>query len=457
MSISPLWLYVTKHRLSPWLSAAGLAAMLLAHPLWGGRDTAYWLLIALLALNGTVQIYRRRSAIPPWRLWLPASVTLAAFTASVLYNADSNQSLLVLLAALCSALAFPLSQIVLLWAGWSIAANPTSHQATATATATAPYPSIFFIAIAGAALSSTYALFQFSGLDPLPPATAFNDRIVSTFSNPNHFGNFAAAGLPVALGLCLKTQGRRRWAATAALSLIYSGLLVSACRGAWWAGIAGCLVYLMGGAWRQWRRLALLALLLAGITTGLMHRPALQGPDGPVSLGDRLASSRHIIGDQISQDSTINHRYFLWNRSWEMISDHPVLGIGYGNFQQKFPLYRDQASDGALFNSLRYHQKREETPYAHNEILHLWAETGIIGLLAALGLVGAGIASAIKRLSSSPNADPTWILLGLISVFLVHSQVSYPLRLAMNGTLFWLALGALFHTPKSFSSIYQRQ
>jgi len=36
-----------------------------------------------------------------------------------------------------------------------------------------------------------------------------------------------------------------------------------------------------------------------------------------------------------------------------------------------------------------------------------------------------------------------WAGLGIVTVMLVHSLVSYPLRLPLNGMIFWLALGIL--------------
>lgn len=405
--------------------ALGMTAMLLAHPLWGGRVWAYGLQSAAAAIVLATMACRRQLAFPS-RLYLPVAA-LAGASALSLSAASAPD---------WEALLLPLSQLLMLSAGWQLAAQHNRHRTA------------LYLLSAAAALAGAYGLLQFTALDPLEQATPFTDRIVSAFTNPNHFGNFAAAALPAGLGLYLHARGRPRLVTAIACILIYSGLLLSACRGAWWGGLAGCLVVCAGGAWRQWRALALLLLLCAAATAGLTHRPALQGPDGPVTLAQRLASSRHIVGeitgdrDAPTPDSTINHRYFLWARSWEMIRDHPLVGVGYGQFAEKFPAYRDRAADGRLFGSLRYHQKRENTAFAHNEYLHLWVETGLVGLLAFVWLVAAGTLPALKRAWNGPAE--IWILLGILSVFLVHSLVSYPLRLPFNGTVFWLCLGALY-------------
>ena len=412
-------------RLLAWAFGLGLPAMLLAHPHWGGRLWLYWLQTAAAAGLLVFMAHKRDLVLPP-RLYLPAAglVVAGAFSLARAPGHDWET------------LFFPLSNLLTLAAGWQLAASVPGRERA------------LLLLGALSALVGAYALVQFAGFDPLPPATPFKDRIVSVFTNPNHFGNFAAAALPAALGLYLYARGRPRLAAAAACLLVYCGLLLSACRGAWWGALAGCLVILAGGAWRRWKALAFLLVLLAAATAGLTRRPALQGPDGPITLAERLASSRHIVGELASApdaptpDSTINHRYFLWARTWEMIADHPLAGLGYGRFAAEFPAYRDRAADGKLFNSLRYHQKREDTAFAHNEYLHIWAETGLLGLAAFVWLVGAGTLPALRKAWKGP--PQAWLFLGILSVFLVHSLVSYPLRLPLNGSLFWLCLGALY-------------
>ena len=71
----------------------------------------------------------------------------------------------------------------------------------------------------------------------------------------------------------------------------------------------------------------------------------------------------------------------------KMARDRPVLGIGYGEFASPVPL-SGRLRDGAWYGSLIGAQQMEDTRYAHNELLHLWAECGLLGLLAFVWMIG---------------------------------------------------------------------
>ena len=72
--------------------------------------------------------------------------------------------------------------------------------------------------------------------------------------------------------------------------------------------------------------------------------------------------------------------------------------------------------------------------------MHLWAESGALGLLAFMWLVGrlGGWLIAGLRRGASPYA---WSLVAALVAMLLHSLVSYPLRLPFNGLFFWVCLG----------------
>ena len=177
-------------------------------------------------------------------------------------------------------------------------------------------------------------------------------------------------------------------------------------------------------------------------------------------MSERILSTRHIIAPYVEsevpvaagvdsltpqievRDFTVNHRYFIWEVTWAMIQTRPLVGIGYGNYQKQFTVFRDSRREDAHFQSLVWTQQQEDTPYAHNEYLHLWVESGVLGLVAFLALVGLAGWEMLK-VAWRDASSYLWAGLGIITVMLVHSLVSYPLRLPLNGMIFWLALGIL--------------
>ena len=66
-----------------------------------------------------------------------------------------------------------------------------------------------------------------------------------------------------------------------------------------------------------------------------------------------------------------------------MAQDQPAFRVGYGEFASQFPRYRDTYAM-ALGMQSDLCTANGGYAYAHNELLHLWAECGLLGLLAFL-------------------------------------------------------------------------
>ena len=58
-----------------------------------------------------------------------------------------------------------------------------------------------------------------------------------------------------------------------------------------------------------------------------------------------------------------------------MIKDFPVVGVGPAYVKEVYPLFR------------RADAPRFRTPHLHNNVIQLWAERGILGLLAYVTLI----------------------------------------------------------------------
>ncbi len=78
-------------------------------------------------------------------------------------------------------------------------------------------------------------------------------------------------------------------------------------------------------------------------------------------------------------------RVYMWKAAVEMIKDHPMTGIGRGNWEKQarevyFPRYEKEW----IFSEDMY-------PHPHNIYLSYWVDTGIVGLMLFLGLWGVVI------------------------------------------------------------------
>lgn len=108
----------------------------------------------------------------------------------------------------------------------------------------------------------------------------------------------------------------------------------------------------------------------------------------PTGYLDRLGALGGIGTIQADVDPSIRGRTAELTAAWEMFVDHPLSGVGYGNYVTRYPEYaRDAGID-----------VRSTEREAHNLYLATAAELGLLGLaaMAALG-IGAFTALAVGR------------------------------------------------------------
>ncbi|MCC7263636.1 MAG: tetratricopeptide repeat protein [Candidatus Latescibacteria bacterium] len=293
-------------------------------------------------------------------------------------------------------------------------------------------------------------LLQYNGIHLVP--TVFGDLPVSTLGNPNFVAHYLELLIPLILALL--TVRRQRWEQAllwAALILTTAHLVVAASRAGWLA-LAVALGYWfwprLAGVRRRLHQVlaaALVALLLsAPLGLVLDSVPNGQGQSLNQSLTQLGAGTwERALSGFDRQNFSVAQRLIIWSDTIALIADHPLLGVGPGNFELYLPAYR----------SLARHQEwkalmgeRTNVAYeAENEYLEFAAEAGLPGLAAMLWLLGTLVWSGRRRLQH--QIDPTLrtltrgCLAGLIAT-LVHCLFSFNLQDPASATLFWL-LGGL--------------
>ncbi len=299
-------------------------------------------------------------------------------------------------------------------------------------------------------LLALYGLIQFFDFDFLPAEIIFQKagRIISTFENPNYFGNFLACILPIGIGLFLSCKTNKHLLYLMVCNaLLYLGILVSGSRGAWWAALFGISLTIFGSTWQTQpkipilKRSLFLSIIYTVITLSFSNQVIIkQTGHEDVAIGERLLSSRHILKpvetDQPGySEYALSHRRWIWHNTLHLIQKRPVLGYGLGQFKTAFSTHHQQTEP----NSSKY----ETVAFAHNEGLHIAAETGLPGLLGFLGLLASILIQIVRFLRNNSYPPHRWGLLGLVCAMLFDSQISYPLHLPLNGLIFWITLGLL--------------
>jgi len=281
---------------------------------------------------------------------------------------------------------------------------------------------ILILMIVAGAITGLYGIYQYTyapqtakiGLYDLSDEVAA--RVGSTFENPNFYAEYLVLMVPLGLALVLGSRGLfRRFAMGGATLLLFAALILTYTRGSWMAtGIGVILMSLLTNAWLVWVWIALFAVAFAAAP----------------GVASRLASITNITG------GTAGFRMKLWRIAAGIIREHPLIGVGIGNYYDVFTEYifrHPELSVGWVIYG------------AHNSYLTFWAETGIFGILSFVAIILISIKYGLY-LSRAKAKDRylSWInsaiVAGVIG-FAINSLTSNSFHHPQPAVFFWLLLG----------------
>lgn len=277
--------------------------------------------------------------------------------------------------------------------------------------------------------------------------------VISTvgLGNTSHLGDFLVLGFLVWTGIFL--VARRRWLAVAAiisLALHAAALIV-----AWSVHSnlsliisAAALLFLLRDyglseiVKRSRRRMAALFIGFA-IVVGFFVIDHPLNPHGSAVWKRTETASGGIFSEAFGSErwtSGLDTRYAIWLTTLEIIRNHAWLGTGAGNFVYTYPATISQLVQS---NPKLAPYGASWTNAAHNEILQIWSDLGIIGLALFVLMIGAAMKAYWDRLHAGTSFGNAMILsvgfCALIAMCL-QMQMNFPLRLPVSSMLFFLLL-----------------
>ena len=237
------------------------------------------------------------------------------------------------------------------------------------------------------------------------PAVA--DRLSGIFGADNlKLGLVLASLSPFAL-LPAARRGVLPWLAVAAVLGVV--ILLAGARAAWIS--FGLALVITGLRHWGWRRTGL-GLLVGGVLTVV----AASTSD---FLGPRIERSLEALEmEQEGVDFALSGRLVLWQTTADIIADHPLTGVGTDNFQRAYRAYAspdDQFVENGLPGAF----------HAHQIVLEVLSETGMVGLLLWL----AAVAIALRAWRFAPPevreraAAPALAL--LVTVFPLNTHLAF--------------------------------
>lgn len=294
--------------------------------------------------------------------------------------------------------------------------------------------------------------FQFFAQGPNP---------ASTFVNRNFYAEYLVCTIPFSVLLLTRVRDKGTvFLLTFSIAFNIVALLMTGTRSALIALMLLTIlmpfllyVFQPPGARLRWKiwEIILLFCVLVGTVLWMSSIPTqnakLIGEFGSKgSLTRSFTRAASLTQNSEYTNGSFSIRTTMWRETQRMIYEHPFTGIGAGAWEVEVPRFQESSKE------------LETDYYAHNEILQLIAEYGVIGWLFLVGLLIYAIKATLLTWVNrhTENADEGLLralTLASLLALLVVSNAGFPWRLATTGILFSLCLAILIASDHRLLSI----
>lgn len=397
--------------------------------------------IAIVLVAATLHVFELDRFFIPKELVLHLTALIAAFLATRLMITwvDRWLALFLLLSGVSAifaanhwlamrAVAISVSGVVLFWVARALREGGLAR----------PLLNTLAFAVVLCAMTS---LLQTYGIE----LTIFSENRApgGTLGNRNFVAHIAAFGLPLVLLAALR--GRSVFPGAIGATIVVASMVLTRSRAAWLAFAAVMLVFFIAllvsrplrRDGRTWRRLLLIAILIAGgVAAALLIPNTLKwrGDNPYLETVKRVADY---------QEGSGRGRLVQYEQSLRMALRHPIFGVGPGNWAVEYPEHAAR-NDPSLSDS---EGGATSNPWPSSDWVAMIAERGAVAtVLLALAFLGIFI-GAVKQLRAAVDVEQGLLaatLLGVIVGAVVTGMFDAVLLLAVPTFLVWTALGALY-------------
>ncbi|KRA46276.1 hypothetical protein ASD72_03400 [Pseudoxanthomonas sp. Root630] len=197
-------------------------------------------------------------------------------------------------------------------------------------------------------------------------------------------------------------------------------------------GLVLLMLFVGGAPQHRWRRLAMVAGMLAALFVALWTVPWLSSQ---FRLDQVHADVSGFASDQV--DQPISARMGLLSVAWESFRAAPLQGVGVAGFAQRVDASRYCQGGARHFCGLEH---------AHNDLAQWGATMGVAGIVALLVLYGVPLAIAtwqVRRLKPDIPAGAGWTASMLVAVYLISGLTQSMFSHALSTSAYVVMVGFL--------------
>ena len=269
---------------------------------------------------------------------------------------------------------------------------------------------VMLAGFAGITAASVYAVYQ--GLSGMSRANAF-------YGHPMTLGGWLCIFLPLLLIEFFerKLLGKYYWMAGIAFCICNAALIFNGTRGAWLAVAIVCAMLLIYYMFKSKRNMSIIIIFVVLITSILINNAKFM--------------YRLDTIDDFNKYQSNTERILIWQSAWNMFKDHPVLGVGLGQYTEN---YREKYVSPLA--------KEPHLTHAHNNFMQMLAENGIVGFAGFLIMFGYIIFKNLIAWFKGRNVYALMIVSTTVCL-LLQGFTEYNVGNSAVIKMYWLVLGLL--------------
>lgn len=285
--------------------------------------------------------------------------------------------------------------------------------------------------VVGAVMSAGFALYQVAFL---------NMSRAGGITNPILFGNLALVMGCMSLAGLGWFKERANWQTVFPVVALLCGVLASVLSGSRGGWIAVPFIFILF-LWylkskyssRQVSMLASVVVLLFAVIYLVPQTKVGRHIDRTIASLQKYEVSEASFN---KRETSVGARFEMWHASWKMFLDNPLVGVGWGHYQEQAGLQVDQG--------LR-HKLVKKFDHPHSEYFAVLAQAGIIGFVALMLLFSIPARLFIKYIKYGKTPDTKRLALGGLVLIVAYmafgvSEVMLYRSRSVNFFAFYLAV-----------------
>lgn len=263
---------------------------------------------------------------------------------------------------------------------------------------------VLYAGYLGFGLATAMVLWQ--GMHGMSRANGF-------FGHPMTYAGFSCIFLPLLLVGVLDNKLERR------LRIVYALLL--AC---------GCLALGFNGTRGAWLGVAVAFMVVVCSFAGIDKRSLISGFVIMAMVGGifYINPSFHKRAGTITNIKRHTERLLIWESSLKMFKDHPVTGVGLGQWEDNY--HKKYISPKA---------KEPKLGHSHNNYLQMLAENGIVGFAGFMVMFGYILLNNMFSWIKNKNPYALNIVVSTVAI-MVQGLTEYNAGNSIVMKMYWLVL-----------------